>query len=254
MFFIISSNQSLPYGPDPEGTSSMIRKRPASERGHVNHGWLEARHSFSFATYHDPGQMGFRTLRVLNEDRIAGGTGFGMHGHRDMEIVTWVLEGRLTHRDSMGNGSTIGPGDAQRMSAGTGIRHSESNGSETEELHLLQIWILPENNGIEPGWEEKRFPVEEREGRLRLLASPDAADGSLKIHTDAKVYVANLDGEDRVTYELGSDRGAWVQVARGSVNVNGERFEQGDGAAIENEPRLVFEQGEGAEVLLFDLS
>lgn len=232
----------------------MLQKRPASERGHVNHGWLDARHSFSFATYHDPGHMGFRTLRVLNDDRIAAGAGFGTHGHRDMEIITWVLDGSLRHQDSMGNGSVLRPGVAQRMSAGAGIRHSESNGSETEGLRLLQVWILPERPGIEPGWEEKEFPLDERSGRLRLLASPDAADGSLTIHQDARVYVANLEGDDAVTHELAPGRGAWVQVARGSLTLNGMQLDEGDGAAVEDEEALRFEAAAAAEVLIFDLA
>ena len=232
----------------------MIRKRPAEERGHANHGWLEARHTFSFAAYHDPAQMGFRTLRVLNDDRVAPATGFGTHGHRDMEIITWVLEGELAHKDSMGNGSTLKPGVAQRMSAGTGVRHSEFNASETDGLRLLQIWILPERGGIEPGWEEIAFPTETRQGQLRLIAAPEPVDGVLKIHQDASVYVANLDGEDSVTHDLDPGRGAWIQVARGSLTINGERFDEGDGAAIENEAALVFENGDGAEVLLFDLA
>ena len=232
----------------------MIRKRPAGERGHANHGWLEARHTFSFAAYHDPSHMGFRTLRVLNDDRVAPATGFGTHGHRDMEIITWVLDGELAHKDSMGNGSTLKPGVAQRMSAGTGVRHSEFNASETEGLRLLQIWILPEENGIEPGWEEIAFPVDTRQGRLRLIASPEPANGQLKIHQDARVYVANLDGDDSVTHDLEPGRGAWVQVARGSLTINGERFDEGDGAAIEDETRLVFDDGDGAEILVFDLA
>jgi redox-sensitive bicupin YhaK (pirin superfamily) len=232
----------------------MIRKRPAAERGHVNHGWLEARHTFSFATYHDPAYMGFRTLRVLNDDRIAAGTGFGTHGHRDMEIITWVLDGELAHRDSMGNGSTLLPGVAQRMSAGHGVRHSEFNASETDPLRLLQIWILPEENGIEPGWEEIAFPRETRDGQLRLIAAREPGEGVLKIHQDARVYVANLDGEAKVTHSLEAGRGAWIQVARGSLTINGERFDEGDGAAVEDEAQLVFENGDGAEILLFDLA
>ena len=232
----------------------MLQKRPAAERGHVQHGWLDARHSFSFATYHDPANMGFRTLRVLNDDRIAPGAGFGTHGHRDMEIITWVLEGELAHKDSMGNGSTLKPGVAQRMSAGTGIRHSERNGSPTEGLRLLQIWILPERPGLEPGWEERHFAESERQGRLKLIATPEDDDGALKIHQDVRVYVANLEKGDAVTHALEPGRGAWVQVARGSLTVNGERLEEGDGGAIEDETEIVFANGDGAEVLLFDLA
>jgi redox-sensitive bicupin YhaK (pirin superfamily) len=232
----------------------MIRKRPASERGHVSHGWLDARHSFSFATYLDPGHMGFRTLRVLNDDRVQPATGFGTHGHRDMEIITWVLDGELAHKDSMGNTSTLPPGVAQRMSAGSGVRHSEFNASETEGLRLLQIWILPEENGIEPGWEEIAFPMETRAGQLRMIAAREPSDGQLKIHQDARVYVANLDGDPSVTHSLEPGRGAWVQVARGSLTINGERFEEGDGAAIEDETEVVFANGEAAEILLFDLA
>jgi redox-sensitive bicupin YhaK (pirin superfamily) len=232
----------------------VIRKRPARERGHADHGWLDARHSFSFATYHDPEHMGFRTLRVLNDDRIAPAGGFGTHGHRDMEIITWVLEGELAHQDSMGNGSTLRPGVAQRMSAGTGVRHSEFNASETDGLRLLQIWILPEEEGIEPGWEEIAFPRAGRDGQLRLIASREPEEGALKIHQDARIYVANLDGEAKVTHSLEAGRGAWIQVARGSLTINGEHFGEGDGAAVEHEDRLAFENGDGAEILLFDLA
>jgi len=232
----------------------MIRKRPAEERGHANHGWLDARHTFSFATYHDPAQMGFRPLRVLNDDRVAPATGFGTHSHRDMEIITWVLEGELAHKDSMGNGSTLKPGVAQRMSAGTGVRHSEFNASETDGLRLLQIWILPEEDGIEPGWEEIAFPAETRQGQLRRIAAREPVDGELKIHQDAQVYVANLEDGDSVTHDLAPGRGAWIQVARGSLTINGDRFDEGDGAAIEDEARLVFQDGDSAQVLLFDLA
>lgn len=232
----------------------MIRIRPSKERGHADHGWLQARHSFSFAGYLDPAHMGFRTLRVLNDDRIAPGQGFGTHGHRDMEIVTWVLDGALAHRDSMGNGSTLRPGVAQRMSAGTGVRHSEFNASPTEPLRVLQIWILPEEDGIDPGWEEKEFPRSVRDGQLCLIASPEPTDGELKIHQDARIFVANLDGDDVVRHALDPGRGAWVQVARGRIELNGHLLEEGDGASIEDERELVFERGEAAEILLFDLA
>jgi redox-sensitive bicupin YhaK (pirin superfamily) len=232
----------------------MIRKRAAAERGHVQHGWLDARHTFSFASYRDPAHMGYRTLRVINDDRVAPGTGFGTHGHQDMEILTWVLEGQLAHEDSMGNGSVLGPGDAQRMSAGTGIRHSEFNGSESEGLRLLQIWILPEGNGIEPGWEERHFAVEERRGQLRLIAAREPTDEALRIRQDVRVFASNLeDGDPTLRHELEPGRAAWIQVAKGSLTVNGSELEEGDGLVVEDEPEVVLENGRGAEVLLFDL-
>lgn len=229
----------------------MITIRRANERGHFNHGWLDTYHTFSFADYYDPEQMGFRSLRVINDDRVEPGRGFGTHGHRDMEIVTYVLEGTLGHRDSMGTGSLIRPGEVQRMSAGTGVMHSEVNPSRDEPVHLLQIWILPERRGLTPEYEQKAFPPEERNGKLRLVASQDGSDGSLTIHQDAAIYTTTLTGGERVTHNLADGRGAWVHVAQGTVDVNGKKLATGDGAAIEDE-RAITITGDG-EVLLFDL-
>ena len=232
----------------------MINVRRAGERGHFNFGWLDTYHTFSFGEYYDPRHMGFRTLRVINEDFVAPGAGFPTHGHRDMEIVTYVLEGGLAHRDSMGNGSTIRPGDVQRMSAGTGVRHSEFNHSEDERVHLLQIWILPAETGTEPGYEEKKFEDEEKRNRLRVVASPDGRDGSVTIHQDAEIYVAQLEDGREVAHELRPGRHAWLQVARGAVELNGQRLEQGDGAAASDEGRIAIVGRGPAEVLLFDLN
>ncbi|MCA1816696.1 MAG: pirin family protein [Acidobacteria bacterium] len=231
----------------------MIYVRKSSERGHLDHGWLDTYHTFSFDQYYDPQFMGYRSLRVINEDRVAAARGFPTHPHRDMEIITYILAGALAHRDSMGNGSVIRPGDVQRMSAGTGVRHSEANASESEPVHLLQIWIVPEARGIEPGYEQKRFDDEEKRGRLRLVASRDARGGSVKIHQDADVYAGLLEPSQALTHELAAGRGAWLQVARGAVELNGQRLEQGDGAAVEDEGRLEIVGTEAAEVLLFDL-
>ena len=232
----------------------MINVRRASERGHFNFGWLDTYHTFSFGEYYDPRHMGFRTLRVINEDFVAAGAGFPTHGHRDMEIVTYVLEGGLAHRDSMGNGSTIRPGDVQRMSAGTGVRHSEFNDSEDERVHLLQIWILPAETGIEPGYEEKKFEDDEKRNRLRVVASPDGRDGSVTIHQDASVFAALLEDGKEVAHELGPGRHAWLQVARGAVELNGHKLGQGDGAAVSDEGRITIVGSGTAEVLLFDLN
>jgi redox-sensitive bicupin YhaK (pirin superfamily) len=231
----------------------MIRIRKADERGHFNHGWLDTYHTFSFADYYDPEFMGFRTLRVINEDRVAPGRGFGTHSHRDMEIVTYVLEGSLEHRDSMGTGSVIRPGEVQRMSAGTGVLHSEINPSRSEPVHLLQIWILPGRRGIKPEYEQKTFPAEERKDKLRLVASPHGKEGSLEIHQDAKLFAATLTDGQMITYDLPAGRYAWLQVARGTVDLNGQMLRAGDGAAIEEE-RSITLQGRDAEVLLFDLN
>ena len=231
----------------------MNEVRRSGERGHANHGWLDSYHSFSFADYHDPRHMGFASLRVINEDVVQPGQGFGTHGHRDMEIITYILEGALEHKDSMGNGSIIRPGDVQRMSAGTGVRHSEFNPSPQELVHLLQIWIEPAVTGIEPGYEEKHFDPASRRGRLRLIASSDARDGSVKIHQDAAVYAALLDGAERVMHALAAGRKAYVHVARGSVTVNGKPLAAGDAAKISGEAAVTIEHGQGAEVLLFDL-
>jgi len=228
----------------------MIRVRRAEDRGHFDHGWLNTYHTFSFADYHDPSFMGFRSLRVINEDRVEPGRGFGTHGHRDMEIISYVLEGELGHGDSMGTGSVIRPGEVQRMSAGTGVMHSEKNASAMP-VHFLQIWILPERHGITPSYEQKAFPAAERENRLRLVASHDGRDGSLTIHQDVDLYTATL-ADASVTFDFRPDRYGWLQVARGAVTVNGEELRAGDGAAIEKESQVTI-AGDG-EVLLFDLN
>jgi hypothetical protein len=230
---------------------SMLRK--SKERGHANHGWLDSYHSFSFADYYDPRFLGFRSLRVINEDRVQPGRGFGMHGHRDMEIITYVLEGALEHKDSMGNGSVIRPGDVQRMSAGTGVMHSEFNASQDTVVCLLQIWIEPNVSGIAPGYEEKHFDMASKRGQLRLIASPDGRQGSVVIHQDAAVYAALLDGTERVVHPLAAGRGAYVQVARGRVTVNGQSLETGDALQTETAGEIALEKGEQAEILLFDL-
>ncbi len=232
----------------------MITIRRSNERGGGDFGWLNTKHTFSFDTYHDPRFMGFRSLRVINEDWVKGGHGFPMHPHRDMEIITYLLEGALQHKDSMGNGSIIRPGDGQRMSAGTGVRHSEANASETEAAHLLQIWILPDRSGHKPGYEQKSFPEAEKRGKFRLIAGPDGKDGSVTIHQDAKLYVANLAQGEAVKHQLGEGRYAWLQVAKGAVELNGKNLEQGDGAAVSQEQQLSVNGVGAAEVLLFDLA
>ena len=231
----------------------MIELRRAGERGFADHGWLRSFHSFSFADYHDPRHMGFGSLRVINEDRVAPGTGFGTHGHRDMEIISYVLEGALEHKDSMGNGSVIRPGDVQRMSAGRGVMHSEYNGSDSELVHFLQIWIQPNVAGIAPGYEEKRFDAASKRGRLRLVASPDGRDGSVTIHQDAFVYATLLDGTERVVLRPADGRKVYVHVARGAVSVNGHSLAAGDALKATDVAEVVLERGEGAEALLFDL-
>jgi len=232
----------------------MITIRRSNERGGGDFGWLNTKHTFSFDTYHDPRFMGFRSLRVINEDWVQGGHGFPMHPHRDMEIITYVLEGALEHKDSMGNGSTIRPGDGQRMSAGTGVRHSEANSSESDPAHLLQIWIQPDRSGHKPGYEQKAFPEAEKRGKLRLIASPDGRDGSVKINQDARLYVSLLKPGEMVKHELAGGRYAWVQLAKGSVEVNGKVLSQGDGAAVSEEQELAVKGTSEAEVLLFDLA
>jgi quercetin 2,3-dioxygenase len=232
----------------------MITIRKADERGHFDFGWLNTYHTFSFGEYYDPRNMGFRSLRVINEDYVHPGRGFPTHGHRDMEIITYVLEGGLAHKDSMGNGSIIRPGDVQRMSAGTGVRHSEANPSQDESVHLLQIWIEPDKTGIEPGYEEKKFDDEEKRGQLRLVASSDGRDGSVRIHQDASLHVSILESAQEVTYELKPERHAWVQIARGSIELNGHALKQGDGASISEEKELKITGREPAEFLLFDLA
>jgi quercetin 2,3-dioxygenase len=232
----------------------MIAIRKSEARGHANHGWLDSYHTFSFANYYDPNHMSFRSLRVINEDIINPGKGFGTHGHRDMEIITYVLAGALEHKDSLGTGAVIKPGEVQRMSAGTGIQHSEFNHSQTDPVHLLQIWLLPDTNGLPPSYEQRNFPVAERHGKLRLVAARDARDGAVKIHQDVDLYAAILDKNSRVSHALDSNRHAWVQVARGSVLLNGLALEKGDGAAVSDESELVIEATEDAEILLFDLA
>jgi redox-sensitive bicupin YhaK (pirin superfamily) len=231
----------------------MITLRKGQDRGHADHGWLDSRHSFSFADYHDPKQMGFGPLRVINEDRVQPGAGFGTHGHRDMEILSYVLEGQLEHKDNMGNGSVIEPGDVQRMTAGRGVLHSEFNPSRDKPVHFLQIWILPAETGIDPGYEQKRVSASDKRGRLRVIASPGGADGAVTIHQDATVYAALLDGTESARHALAPGRRAYVHVARGSVDVNGTPLAAGDAAKIEREKEVVLDNGRGAEVLLFDL-
>ena len=232
----------------------MITVRRAKERGGGDHGWLDTRHTFSFSDYYDPRHMGFRALRVINEDRVAPGQGFGTHSHRDMEILSYVVSGALGHRDSMGHGEVIRPHEWQRMSAGTGVRHSEANASQTEPVHFYQIWILPEEQAIRPGYEQKLFAPEEKTGRLKLVASRGGDDGSLKIHQDVRVYNSLLPAGAEVEHGLGEGRHAWVQVVRGSVAVNGSELGEGDGAAVSGEAALKIIAGEDAEVILFDLA
>ena len=232
----------------------MWTLRRADERGQADHGWLYAQHSFSFGDYYDLKHMGFGPLRVINEDRVAPARGFGMHGHRDMEIVTYVLEGQLAHRDNLGNGATILPGDVQRMSAGTGIMHSEVNPSPREPVHLLQIWIQPKTQGIAPGYEQKHFDAADKRGKLRLVASPDGAEGSVTIHSDASIYAGLFDGDEHAEVPLDPARKAYVQVARGRIEVMGQALAQGDAIKIEGETLLTLARGEAAEVLVFDLA
>ncbi|MGZ4826636.1 MAG: pirin family protein [Terriglobales bacterium] len=233
----------------------MITVRPASERGHFDHGWLNTYHTFSFADYHDPKHTHFRALRVINEDTVQPGGGFGTHPHRDMEIITYILKGGLAHKDSMGNGSTIVPGDVQRMSAGTGVLHSEFNHSPDELVHLLQIWIFPDQHGLKPSYEQKSFSAGDKLNRLRLVASPEASEGSVTIHSDARVYGSVLEAGTSVNHKLAKGRGAWVQVIRGEIEVNGKKLAAGDGASIENESMLTITgQSGSSEFLLFDLA
>jgi redox-sensitive bicupin YhaK (pirin superfamily) len=231
----------------------MIALRRSTDRGHANHGWLDSWHSFSFADYHDPAHMGFGPLRVINEDRVQPGMGFGTHGHRDMEIISYVLEGALEHKDSMGNGSVIRPGNVQRMSAGTGVRHSEYNPSASEGVHFLQIWIEPAAHGVTPGYEEKNFDAASKRGRLRLIASPDGREGSVTIHQDAFVYAALLDGAESAALAIADGRRAYVHVARGEVSVNGQRLTAGDALKVTGEGEIQLGAGREAEVIVFDL-
>ena len=232
----------------------MLNIRPSQERGHANHGWLDSYHTFSFADYVDPEHVHYSVLRVINEDRVAPGAGFPTHGHRDMEIVSYVLEGGLEHKDSMGNGSVIRPGDVQRMSAGTGVRHSEFNASASEPVHFLQIWILPERAGLAPGYEQRAFPDAEKGGRLRLVASRDGAEGSLTVHQDARILATLLAPGEEVRHPLAPGRHTWVQVVSGEVEVEGERLSAGDGAAISSAPEVAIRGVRDAEVLLLDLA
>lgn len=232
----------------------MLTIRRSHERGHFDHGWLNTYHTFSFDQYYDPRYMGFRSLRVINEDFVAPARGFPMHGHRDMEIITYILEGGLQHQDSMGNGSVIRPGDVQRMTAGTGVRHSEKNPSETERVHLLQIWILPNAENLTPGYEQKAFSEEERRGVMRLIASGDGRDDSVHLNQDVSLYASILDGGQGIERVMDPKRYAWIQVARGSVSVNGEKAEQGDGVVVVGESNLNIKAEEPAEILLFDLA
>ncbi len=232
----------------------MIRVRKAAERGHAQHGWLDTWHTFSFDTYYDPAQMGFRSLRVINEDRVQPGQGFGMHAHRDMEIVTYVLEGELEHRDSMGNGSIIHAGEFQRMSAGTGIRHSEFNPSATAAVHLYQIWLLPAVKGLTPSYEQRTFSDKEKQGRLLLVASPDAQDASLLIHQDVRILLSTLDAGEGIRHGLQPNRNAWVQVLRGKVALNGQSLATSDGSTVSDEEDLSICATERCEVMLFDMA
>jgi hypothetical protein len=231
----------------------MIKIRHAEERGAANFGWLDSKHSFSFGHYHDPEHMGFGPLRVINEDMVLGGQGFDTHGHQDMEIISYVLDGALEHKDSIGTGSVIHPGDVQRMTAGTGIRHSEFNHSGTEPVHFLQIWVLPERDGLEPGYQQQSFSREDKSGALKLLISPGGADGSLTIHQDLHLYGALLSDGEELSHVLPPGRRAWVQVARGSVSLNGEQLYPGDGAAVADEKRITIAATSDAELLVFDM-
>jgi redox-sensitive bicupin YhaK (pirin superfamily) len=232
----------------------MLNIRRANERGHAEHGWLDSHHTFSFADYHDPKHMGFRALRVINEDRVAPGQGFGTHAHRDMEIISYVLEGALEHKDSMGTGSVITPGDVQRMSAGTGVVHSEFNASKSDDVHFLQIWPVPDKQGIAPGYEQKTFTDADKRGVLRLVASPDGRDGSVTIQANANVYASLFDTGETGELALAAGRQAWIQVARGKVRVNGQDLGEGDGLAVTGESLLRYEGIDDAEVLTFDLA
>ena len=233
----------------------MITIRKSQERGGGDHGWLDTKHTFSFDSYYDPRHMHFRALRVINEDIVQPGAGFPTHPHRDMEIITYVLEGALEHKDSLGNGSVIRPGDGQRMSAGTGILHSEANASQTEPVHLLQIWILPESKGIKPGYEQKAFPEEQKRGKLKLIAAQGGKNGAVSVHQDVSLYASLLDKQQKVEHCVAPGRHAWLQVAKGAVELNGTRLDQGDGAAISDEQKLSIAGAQnGSEILLFDLA
>jgi redox-sensitive bicupin YhaK (pirin superfamily) len=231
----------------------MITLRPASERGHANHGWLDSWHSFSFAGYHDPRHVHWGPLRVINEDRVQAGQGFGTHSHRDMEIISYVLDGSLAHKDSMGNAASIVPGEVQRMSAGTGVTHSEYNHEADRTTHFLQIWIIPDRQGIQPGYEQKAYPEADKRGRLRLVASPDGGDGSVRIHQDARMYAGLFDAGEDGALDIAPGRLAYVHMARGRAVVNGHALSAGDALLYADEPRVEIERGDGAEILVFDL-
>ena len=232
----------------------MLTIRKSQERGYADHGWLKSFHSFSFAGYHDPAHMGFGNLRVINEDRVAAGAGFGTHGHKDMEIISYVMSGELAHKDSMGNVESIPPGEVQRMSAGRGVMHSEFNHKKDETTHFLQIWLLPNARGIEPGYEQKKFPDADKRGHLRLVASPDGSDGSVTVHSDARLYAGLFDGAESTSLTLDPARKSYVHLVRGELEVNGERLSTGDAALIEGESHLALSAGNDAEVLVFDLA
>ena len=236
-----------------QGTTQALI-HPGDARGRTQIGWLDSYHTFSFGEFYDPNRMGFRSLRVINDDRVAPGAGFSPHGHRDMEILTYVLEGALEHKDSLGNGAVILPGDAQVMSAGTGIVHSEFNPSETEPVHLLQIWLLPDERGLQPRYEQRNFPLEEKQGKLRLIASKDGRDGAVVIHQDVELYTSVLSAGDRVTYTLGRDRYAWLQIAQGEITLNQQPLQGGDGVAIGPSETLELSTNSSGEILLFDLA
>lgn len=231
----------------------MITLRPAADRGHANHGWLDSWHTFSFANYYDPEHMGFGPLRVINDDRIAAGRGFGTHGHRDMEIITYVLDGAVAHKDSMGTGSTVRPGDVQRMSAGRGVLHSEFNPQPDAGTHMLQIWIQPDVTGIEPEYDQKSYSADDKRGKLVQVISPDGADDSMRIHQDARLYAGLFDGAETAELPLAAGRKAWVHLARGNVTVNGQVLQAGDAVALDGEASVRIEHGDAAEVLVFDL-
>ena len=234
--------------------SPMLTIRKASDRGHANHGWLDSHHTFSFANYYDEKHMGFRALRVINDDRVDAGQGFGAHPHRDMEIISYVLEGELAHKDSMGTGATIKPGDVQRMSAGSGVTHSEFNASRTDKVHFLQIWLVPDKKNIAPSYAQKTFTDDDKRGTLRLVASPDGRDGSITINSNAQVYAGLLDKGHTAELPIAEGRGAWVHVARGKVKINGQELGEGDGAAVEREQLVKLEGVDNAEVIAFDLA
>lgn len=231
----------------------MMRIRKSEDRGPSNLGWLKSKHTFSFGHYYDPEHMGFESLRVINDDRVIAGAGFGTHPHDNMEIISYVLDGALEHKDSMGNGSVIRPGEVQRLSAGTGMTHSEYNHSKTDEVHFLQIWFMPDEQGVEPGYEQKAFPDDQKRGKFRLVASKTGRDGSVSLHQDMDMSVALIDGDEQATYNTSKDRALWVHVARGDVAMNGHDLHAGDGVAIVDEESLSFEKGSKAEVIIFDM-